>query len=143
MAQYLTVRELDQLDGNRATSRFNSSQKLAAIQLASAEVDAYIAKVVGLPIDPDKVPLVMKLQVGRMAKYLLFASNGFSLGGDDQVIRDDYDLARAFFLSVMRGQATLGPDMLPPGEDPASVDAFGDGPYVESDEDRGFGGNEV
>ena len=136
MPSYINVDELERAGiGQDAMSRFDEEQKLAAIEMASSEADAYLGRVVTVPLDLLKVPPVVKLMIARMATYYVFSANGFSLAGDDAIVRDNYDLALAFFRDVSRGNVTLGPDLAPPAQ---GLDPVLDGPYIASDEDRGF-----
>lgn len=136
---YVTLDELDRSDSARVLARFSDEQKLEAIRAAQSEADSYLAKVYAVPIADDKVTDVLQMQILRMVKYILFSENGFSLQGDDQVVRDNYDLARKFFMDIAAEKAVLGPGMDPPVEDVTDET----GPYVFSDEDRGFGGTRV
>lgn len=136
---YISLDELDAADAARSMARFSDEQKLEAIRMAQSEADSYLAKVYAVPVPDDKVTDVLQMQIVRMVKYILFSENGFSLQGDDQIVRDNYDLARKFFMDIAASKAVLGPGM----EEPVVDVTDEEGPYVYSDDDRGFGGTSV
>lgn len=139
MPGYITTEELDRAGMGDALGQFTTEDKASAIEMATSEADAYLGKVVGVPLDPLRVPAVVKLMIARMATYYVFSAHGFSLTGDDAIVRDNYDLALRFFQAIAGGKATLGAGFEPPSDPTQMLD----GPYFSSDEDRGFGGRRV
>jgi phage gp36-like protein len=88
-----------------------SDALVAAIEAASAEVDAYLSRFT-LPL--TSVPPVLKLHVCNMAMYHLLTLRAV---GDVEDARKRYEDAKSFLKSVASGSINLGLDAQ--GQEPA------------------------
>ena len=127
---YITLAELDQYGINRAAiCDVSDADKLAAIEAASSEADAYISSRYTTAL--TTVPRVLKFHVARLASAIIMDGRGRAVDGDDETIDMMRKNAIQFFERVSSGKATLGPAEV----EPEAIES----PFFESEDDRGYG----
>jgi len=93
--------ELIQLTDRAGTGEVDEAIIDRAIADAGAEIDAYLAQRVTLPLDP--VPEVLGRFASVMARYYLYNE------APTELVQTQYNAAVAFLRDVARGLVSLGP----------------------------------